>query len=392
MLIMVRYGEISVKGHATRRRMENQLIRNITCALKRKGLRHAGITRTRGRIYVYISDEGLEEALRALSRVFGIVSISPVIKTGFRSLEELADKAVKLFASRVEGKAFRVRARRTGIHPFTSKDAERILGAALLSYARRVDLDSPDITVYVEIRGWDAYFYTDVIRGPGGLPLGTEDKLVALFSGGIDSPVAAWRMMKRGACVEPVLFMLSEGQVEGALKVASLLYGDWGCGCDAGFHVVDYRPVREAIAGLKNKRIWNTLLRRLMLRGAEILAEEIGAKGLVTGESLGQVSSQTLQNLLAAAYPIRLPIYRPLIGMDKDEIVAEARRIGTYELSAKMCEACVILPEKPTTRARIEDIDRAENEIGLELVEKLVASRSVLRLPDPTMQPSLSST
>ncbi len=383
MVLIVRYGEISVKGPATRSRMEKLLERNIRCALSRRGLR--GKTwRESGRIYVSLEPGEEEEAAEAVSKVFGVVSVSPAVTVEFQGLGELAEKTVELFADTVKGRVFRVRARRVGDHPFTSKDAERVIGAALNEYASGVDLENPEVTIYAEIRGWKAYLYTSVMKGPGGLPLGSEDLLVSLFSGGIDSPVATWRMMKRGARVEPVFFLLAGGQEKAVLEVARKLYFEWGCGYDASLHVVDYRPVRDAITRLKNKRVWNTLLRRFMLRGAEIIAEELGAKGLVTGESLGQVSSQTLQNMLVAEHPVRLPIYRPLIGMDKDEIVAEARRIGTYELSSRLCEACVILSRRPTTRARLEDVNRAEEEVGLELVERLVEGRSVIRLtPGP---------
>ena len=196
MVLLLRLGEITIKGTRTRRRFEGLLLRNIGDALSSVGVSFT-LRREGGRVFVYASDEG--RALDVLRRVFGIKSISSTKEIEFSALEDLVEKAEVYFADLVKGKSFAVRARRVGTHAFTSLDIERLVGAALLKYAARVDLESPEVTAYIEVRGNRAYFYTDVVRAYGGLPIGSEGKVLALVSGGFDSAVAAWYMLRRGA-------------------------------------------------------------------------------------------------------------------------------------------------------------------------------------------------
>ncbi len=382
MLFLVRYGEIAVKGKGTRARMVRLLERNIAAALRHRGVKGFRVWSRDARVFVEVPDGDGARASEALSRVFGIVSYSPVVRVRHGGLTDIVSRGVELFSHHVRGRSFRVRARRSGREPFTSKDVEKALGAALLEAgAGRVDLENPEVTVYVEVRGEEAYFYTEVLEGPGGLPLGSEGRVLALVSGGIDSPVAAWMMMRRGAEVDMVFFNLGgEAHELGVLKVAKILADGWSHGYSPRLHMVDFRPVVSVLMEEVDEGVRGVVLRRLMFRAAEIVAGEEGALGLVTGESLGQVSSQTLPNMLAAEKGVGLPIYRPLIGMDKNEIAGMARRIGTYEVSARLQEFCAIAAGKPRTRVRPEEVDEAEKRVDPALVRRLVGERRVVDL------------
>ncbi len=382
MLFLVRYGEIAVKGKGTRARMVRLLERNIAAALRHRGVEGFRVWSRDARVFVEVPDGDGARASEALSRVFGIVSYSPVVRVRHGGLTDIVSRGVELFSHHVRGRSFRVRARRSGREPFTSKDVEKALGAALLEAgAGRVDLENPEVTVYVEVRGEEAYFYTEVLEGPGGLPLGSEGRVLALVSGGIDSPVAAWMMMRRGAEVDMVFFNLGgEAHELGVLKVAKILADGWSHGYSPRLHMVDFRPVVSVLMEEVDEGVRGVVLRRLMFRAAEIVAGEEGALGLVTGESLGQVSSQTLPNMLAAEKGVGLPIYRPLIGMDKNEIAGMARRIGTYEVSARLQEFCAIAAGKPRTRVRPEEVDEAEKRVDPALVRRLVGERRVVDL------------
>lgn len=382
VLFLVRYGEIAVKGRGTRARMVRLLERNIAAALRERGVEGFRVWSRDARVFVEVPDGDGSRALDALSRVFGIVSYSPVARVKHGGLDDIVSRGVELFSSQVRGRSFRVRARRSGREPFTSKDVEEALGAALLEAgAGRVDLENPEVTVYVEVRGREAYFYTVVLEGPGGLPLGSEGRVLALVSGGIDSPVAAWMMMRRGAEVDMVFFNLGgEAHELGVLKVAKILADGWSHGYSPRLHMVDFRPVAAVLMEEVDEGVRGIVLRRLMFRAAEVVANEEGALGLVTGESLGQVSSQTLHNMLAAEKGIGLPIYRPLIGMDKNEIAGVARRIGTYEVSARLQEFCAIAAGKPRTRVSPEEVDEAEKRVDPALVRRLVGERRVVAL------------
>ena len=382
MLFLVRYGEIAVKGRGTRARMVRLLERNIAAALRSRGIGSFRVWSRDARVFVEVPDSDGGRASEALGRVFGIVSYSPVVRVRHGGLEDIVSRGVELFSGQVRDRSFRIRARRSGREPFTSKDVEKALGAALLEAgASRVDLEDPEVTVYVEVRGGEAYFYTQVLPGPGGLPLGSEGRVLALVSGGIDSPVAAWMMMKRGAEVDMVFFNLGgEAHELGVLKVAKTLADGWSHGRSPLLHMVDFRPVVSILMGEVDEGVRGVVLRRLMFRAAEMVAREEGAMGLVTGESLGQVSSQTLPNMLAAEKGIGLPIYRPLIGMDKNEITDMARRVGTYEFSARLQEFCAIAAGKPRTRVRPEEVDEAEKSVDPALLRRLVGERRVVDL------------
>ncbi|MCE4611412.1 MAG: tRNA sulfurtransferase [Desulfurococcales archaeon] len=352
--VIVRYGEVAVKGEATRSRMEGLLVKALKEALTAEGVIYGGVERLRGRIIIrgFDSEETAKRASWASARVFGVKSASPAFEVEFRGLEDLVVVASSFFAPRVKGRSFMVRARRSGVEPFTSKDVERELGRALLeSGAPRVDLKSPDYVAFVEVRGRRAYLYDTIVEGPGGLPVGSEEPALVLFSGGFDSTVAAWRMMRRGVPVHLVFYDLGFPEVlEVAVEAAKYLADNWAYGHRPKLYIVNFRGAALVVNGLVAPSYRTLVLRRLMLLHAEDLALKEGYEALVTGESVGQVASQTVRNLRLIGGGLRLPVIRPLAGHDKDEIVAEARRIGVYEIVARQREVCGV-DTPPTPRA-----------------------------------------
>ncbi|WP_457549454.1 tRNA uracil 4-sulfurtransferase ThiI [Archaeoglobus sp.] len=358
MLYLIRYSEIFLKSERVRRSWVNRLIENI-----RRIIGDCKFRLERGRIWL-ITDGKVDDKLR---KIFGIVSFSPCEHC---KLEELENFVLKFCKGKLESvKTFAVRVKRVGEHDFTSQDMERRLGALILKNFPHlnVDLEKPEKIIYVEIRNEDCYVFDEIVKGVGGIPLGVEGKLVSLFSGGIDSPVATWLMMKRGCKIVPLFFDIrpftSDKAIERVEKVANVLKD-----FDPDFEVVviDHgeflKRVKEVLKEKKLESYTCILCKRRMLRVAEDLAKEFKAKGIVTGDSLGQVASQTLDNLLVISQACNLPIYRPLIGFDKVEIEEIARRIGTFEHSTIPAE-CLAVPKRPTTKANLEKVLEVEKEL-----------------------------
>ncbi len=367
-LLLARYSEVALKGRRSRKRMENLLVKAIRDALKSHGYRDKKIEVREARIWIHGFESEREslEAGKRVARVMGLVSVSPVKGFIHSGLNDIVELGKKFFGERVKGKTFAVRARRVGEHDFTSKDVEAKLGEVLLNVgARKVDLEKPEYVAYVEVRWGEVYFYDKVIKGPGGLPIGSEGRVLALFSGGIDSPVAAWLMLKRGCIVDYVFYNIGgEPHVKNMLPVAKVLADYWSYGYKPRLYIVDARPLTLLLAEKVPEHLRVIVLRRLMKKIASILAEKIGAKALVTGESLGQVASQTLQNLVVIDRAAPAIVLRPLIGFDKQEIVELSRAIGTYEYSIKLQEYCAMNVRKPATRASLKEVEEAEKNLG----------------------------
>ena len=366
--VLVAYGEISLKSPPVRRRLERILARQIASTLRRRGLGEHRVYGGYGRLYV--EDAGREEA-EAVAEVFGVVSAMPAHKTS-AELESIIDLAVKLAEESIrDGESFAVRPKVVGEHPYTSSTIAIEVGDAILQRLSHrgihVDLDNPNVTLHIEVRDRDAYIYTEVIEGFGGLPYGTQGRLVSLLSGGIDSPVAMWMMMKRGVEVYP-LFMdqrpyVGDDYVERAVdafRVLSRYIPE-----ESELYAAPFGEVMRRIVESPKPRLRCILCKRSMYRVASAFAEAIGARGIITGESLGQVASQTLDNLAILDEAASLPVLRPLIGLDKVEIEHIAMRIGTYGVTAKAVHGCTVVPDKPATRARLEVVRELEEELGL---------------------------
>lgn len=374
-LIIVRYSEIGLKGNRARSRMINALKQNIAEGLSRVG-EMAEITTEKGRIYLdgYRNEDA---AMDVLSRTMGVKSFSPVTWIIYSSLEDIANRAVELYSETVKGKKFAVKSRRAGGQKFNTVEINVAVGDALYGFSEGVDLTSPQVEINVEVRNNRAYFFSSKYPGPGGLPLGSESPLVALVSGGIDSPVAAWMLMKRGSPVDFVFVSLS-GPIDTVdfLRAARVLSRDWSMGYDPMINIVDGRPLIDLLVLSNRMRAPSVTYKRIMYRIAMEIARERAACGIVTGESLGQVSSQTPKNLMAINHTIDFPVYRPLIGMDKDEISDMARRIGTFPESSKG-EFCSLFAQNVILDASPETIDSdMEN---FDLLDQLLASRTALR-------------
>jgi thiamine biosynthesis protein ThiI len=358
-LLLLRYGEIALKGQ-NRTYFFRKLRRNVRLCLKANGI--SGEVWQEGQ-RVYVETEQVEGAIEAVRKVFGLVSLSPVHVVA-ADLDAVAEEAVavSLREGVNQNRSFRVKARRSDkSFPHISPEIERHVGAAIGERTgATVDLSSQaDAEIGVEIQRGRALVYGQIIAGPGGMPLSSQGRVVALLSSGIDSPVAAWLMMKRGCGVIPVHFSISQAQTEQVKAIVEALnrhaYG-WTLEPVILSHDEILGRTLSRLREMRAER-WTCLFckRALLAKAAEI-AEDRGASALVTGDSLGQVASQTLSNLEVISYGIEKPILRPLIGFDKTEIMAMARRIGTYDASTKKAHACPFLPDRPLTQASVEKL------------------------------------
>lgn len=377
MQVLVRLsGELSTKSRRTRGRFQKRLRANLEDAFASEGVA-AGIDAGWSRFFVEVPDA---VSLGPLERSFGVSSASVLAGSCPAELDAIVETGRRLFSDRVRGHTYAVRARRSGTHPFSSGDIHRDLGAALNEGAT-VDLGNPEVSVNVEVRDDRAFFYADRFAGPGGLPLGVQGRALALISGGFDSAVAAWMALRRGVALDYLFCNLGGSAYERmVVEVTKVLSDSWSYGTRPRLHVLDFGPVVEAMREACKPAYLQVVLKRLMYRAASLVGEEIGAEALVTGESIGQVSSQTLTNLRAIDDAAALPVLRPLLGFHKEEIVARAREIGTYELSARVREYCSIAPARPVTASSPEDARAQEDAVGTLEVERAVAERHVLDL------------
>ncbi len=377
LLILVRFSaELSTKARGTRQRFVKRLVSNI-----RDGLRTTGeefhIETGWNRLFIRAYSR---EALEILTRVPGISSISEVEARCRAELEEIVRVGRETFADRVRGHTYAVRARRSGTHSFTSEAVQRELGAALNPGAR-VNLTNPEVEVHVEVRDELAYFFSGKIEGLGGLPLAGEGRAVCLLSGGFDSAVAAWLMLKRGIELDYVFCNLAGDAYErSVVQVGKVLADNWSYGYRPRLHVLDFAGPLDALRAHTQPKYWQLVLKRLMYRAAEQIAREQHASGLVTGEAIGQVSSQTLANLRAIDGAVDLPVFRPLLGFDKGEIINLSQRVGTFELSSRVKEYCAIAPGNPATRATPSQTAREEEKIDPAVLRTAVENRRVLDL------------
>ena len=376
-LVLIRLAaEMTIKSRRTRGGFQQRLVRNIRDALQSVDA-PARVESAWGRIYVRTAPAGLD----ALPRVFGVSSMSVVERVLAADVDQIVGAGVELFQERVRGKRFAVRARRAGTHPFSSKDIERQLGAALAPHAAGVDLGSPEFTAHVEVRDDRAYLFADRVAGAGGLPLGVEGNAVALLSGGYDSAVAAWLLLKRGVALDYVFCNLGgEAYERAVVQVGKLLADAWSYGTKPRLHVVDINEAVDELRAKTKPSYWQVVLKRLMYRAASRIGEELGAGAIVTGEAMGQVSSQTLPNLRAIEPAASLPVFRPLIGFDKEEIIARARDIGTAALSEQVKEYCAIAPGKPVTAASVAAVSREDARMDPSVLERALDARKVLDL------------
>ena len=377
--IVVHYKELALKGR-NRPWFVQILVRNLKVALA--GLDVASIRSIMGRIEIELGSGASWTAARDRVRhVFGIANFSYAGR-GPHAFDGLADAILRDLADR-RPESFRVRAKRSDKQfPFTSPQIEREVGGRIKDRTGwRVDLDHADLSIHIEMLPAHAFYFFGKERGAGGLPTGTGGRVACLLSGGIDSPVAAYRMMRRGCSVLLIHFhsypILSRASLEKAREIAALLTTYQ---LRSRLVLVPFGELQQQVVLGSPPELRVVIYRRLMLRIAERLARKWHARALVTGEVIGQVASQTLENMTAISAATAFDVLRPLVGMDKDEISAEAERIGTLPISNIPDQDCCQLftPRHPATRARVPDVDAAEAVLPIStMVETAVRAASV---------------
>jgi thiamine biosynthesis protein ThiI len=386
--LVLHYKELALKGR-NRPWFIQLLMRNLKSALS--GLHVRAVRQVMGRIEIDLdSATDRREASARLARVFGVANFSYAGRAPL-DFDALAS-AILAEASDAAPSSFRVSARRADKRlPFTSPTLEREVGGRIRQATGwRVNLDHPALTVYIEALTDEAFYYFGKEPGAGGLPTGTGGRVACLLSGGIDSPVAAYRMMRRGCRVQLVHFhsypILSRASQEKARELTALLtlYQ-----LRSRLHLVPFGELQQQVLLSVAPELRVVVYRRLMLRIAERIARRANARALVTGEVLGQVASQTLENMTIIAAATTMPVLRPLVGMDKDEITAEAERIGTYPISIIPDQDCCTLftPKHPATRATRDQIEQAEQALPIEeMIETAVRSTRVEEFRFPVLE------
>ncbi|AEE96875.1 tRNA uracil 4-sulfurtransferase ThiI [Mahella australiensis] len=373
-VILIRYGEIHLKG-LNRPFFENTLVRNIRHALA--GFDNAEVLKGEGRFYVRgIEPQRIDEAITRIRKVFGIVSISVAAEVD-KDMDVIKAVSVEQMkrAYKTGSTTFKVESRRSDkTFPYKSPDISREVGGYILESidGLKVDVHMPDVVLNIEIRE-NAYIYYNRIDGPGGMPVGTAGKAMLLISGGIDSPVAGYMIAKRGVELSAVHYysfpytsQRARDKVEDICRILSAYTGP------IKIHMVPFTDIQQAIYERCPDNQLTILTRRFMMRIAQKLARQNGCKAIVTGESIGQVASQTIDSLAVTEAAVDMLVLRPLIAFDKVEIMDAAKKIGTYETSILPYEDCctVFLPRHPVTKPKLEAIENSEELLDIEYLEQ----------------------
>lgn len=372
---LIKYGEIGIKGK-NRYLFEDALVRQVRFALKDVDGQFE-VHKSQARIYVDCEgDYDYEDTIEHLKRVFGIVGICPVVRMEDAGFEQLKKDIVAYMDEAYPDKrlTFKVEARRARkSYPLTSMEINCALGEAILDAfpETKVDVHHPDVMLNVEVRN-EIYVYSRIIKGAGGMPVGTNGKAMLLLSGGIDSPVAGYMISKRGVGIEATYFhappYTSERAKQKVVDLARIVSRYAG---PIKLHVVNFTDIQLYIYDQCPHEELTIIMRRYMMRIAEYFAKKDGCLGLITGESIGQVASQTMQSLAATNDVCTMPVYRPVIGFDKQEIVNIAERIGTYEMSIQPFEDCctIFVAKHPVTKPNVEVIRRSEEHLSEKIDE-----------------------
>lgn len=380
-ICLLHYHEIGLKGH-NRSAFENRLMKNAQAILA--GYPVVTMRRISGRILVFVKEgTGYEKACemaRVMARIPGVARVS----CGYichQDLEEMFDAAQQALNDAEPFETFKVQARRNHTDfPINSMELNQQVGAHLCRNfpEKKVKMKEPDVEVHVEVIEGSCYIYAWTIRGVGGLPVGSSGRVMCLLSSGIDSPVAVWRLARRGAIPFGVHFSgrpqtasTSEYLVDDIARVLEK------SGCIARVYVVPFGDYQRQIAATVPPELRIIMYRRLMFKVADALAREVGAKALVTGESLGQVASQTIENISVVNDATELPVFRPFIGTDKIEIIEQAEELGTFEISSQDAPDCctLFMPRNPETHAKLDKVLEVEAQLPLdEWIPEIVAS------------------
>lgn len=363
-LIIARYGEIGLKSPKVRSRFERKLSSNIKASFK------CEIDRNQGRFFIFPED--FDEAIAKLYKIFGIVSFSPAISTHSnfddveRTLNSYGDELIEEGLITSETK-FAIRCRRVGNHNFSSQELAAFAGAVVIrKLGCPVDLSNPDFEIFLEVREDETYIFHEKCSGLGGLPIGTQGKVISLLSSGIDSPVATYLMMKRGCEIialhfnnEPFTKPKSKEKFEAIVDKLK----EFSSGVSFKSRTVDYGDYLQKCKDDAPEKMTCILCKSGMYKIAELLSEDMNALAIIDGNSVGQVASQTLKNILATRMDIEVPILSPLIGMDKVEIEKIAKKIGTFDISKENDGGCSAVPRYPETKTDIERLKKAKDDM-----------------------------
>ena len=407
---LLKYGEIGIKGK-NRGQFEDALAAQVRHALE-KVEGDFEVTKEQGRIYVNVLGEDdsfdADEVTAALQKVFGLVGICQVLKAPVADPEQIAEDAIRYISktygltpagaeesTAMEASAgqevltFKVHTRRANKqYPMNSMEVDALVGEQLLAAypgKMKVDVHQPDIMVYIEIRE-GVFIYSKIVPGPGGMPVGTNGRAQLLLSGGIDSPVAGWMIAKRGVALDATYFhappYTSERAKQKVVDLAKLVAQYAG---PIRLHVVNFTDIQLAIYDRCPHDELTIIMRRYMMKIAEQFAAKDGSMGLITGESIGQVASQTIQSLVCTDDAASMPVFRPLIGFDKQDIIDLSLKIGTYDTSIQPFEDCctIFVAKHPVTKPRLDIIKRSEEklkDIIEALVEKAVEEAETIRI------------
>ena len=386
---LIKYAEIAMKGK-NRYVFEDALVKQVKRALS--GVEGKfDVFKTQGRVHVRAEGEfDYDEVIAALTKVFGITGICPAKVLTDNGFEDLKKQVVSYIDEVYDDKSFsfKIHARRARKnYPLKSMEIDALVGEAVLNSFEQthVDVHNPEETICIEIRE-EIYLYSKEIKGAGGMPIGTGGKGMLLLSGGIDSPVAGYMISKRGVTIEAVYFhappYTSERAKQKVVDLATIVSDFTG---DMKLHVINFTEIQKYIYDECPKDELTIIMRRYMMRIAQIIAKENKCLGLITGESIGQVASQTMQSLMCTNDVCELPVYRPLIALDKQEIVEISEKIGTYETSILPFEDCctIWVAEHPVTKPNVNIIRKHENNLNEkidEMVKRAVETREIINI------------
>jgi len=366
-LILLRFGELTLKGK-NRTRFEDMIISHIRNL--NQDHPEMRIIKTFGRVYIQLNGAPYEKVAGQLKKVFGLRSFSPVMRAEL-DLEDVKRKALQVMRSLPKKPVtFKVSARRSyKDFPYNSMEINQHVSGYVLSHTPglKVDVHSPEVELWVEVRQEGVYVFSDIVYGPGGFPLGSNGKAMLMLSGGIDSPVAGWQAMRRGLRIEAVHFHSYPYTSERAKqKVIDLTRKLSEYSNEMRLHIVPFTDIQTGLKEQAPEKLLITLMRRAMFRITERLAEQNGAMAIITGESLGQVASQTLSSLNTIERAVAMPILRPLITTDKIDIIRTAEEIGTYEISILPYEDCctIFQPRNPSTNPKLSFVEKVEQRLN----------------------------
>lgn len=372
MLYLIRpQAEISLKSSQVRAKFLSLLARNIRIALKAQGVA-AKISEHWDHLSV---ESDSPNVVSAVKQVFGIAIICPILRECESNLDDIMSVALEVFGPLVAGKTFGVRARTVRKNDISPSELAKNVGGLLFSGAAGVNLTNPDVWCHIHINNKRVYFFCERIPGAQGLPISSGGRALCLMSGGFDSPVAAWHMLKRGIQLDFLLCNLAGSeQVAEVQKVTKDLCDNWVFGYTPRFYVVDFQPLLENLKSSVRSKYWQVILKRLMYRAGEEIAKHVDAVCLVTGEALGQVSSQTIQNLRAIEDAVSIPVMRPLVAWDKEDIIRLSRIVGTHDASAGIQEHCSLAKKNLSTECGVVVAQQCHEALDVGLFEAAIAA------------------